>query len=89
MSERDDKATGTRERDQEREQAKQRQRDQQERQHKRQEEAGIQPSPPPYEVPETTLERLGPGFAYLLGIIAGGFLLNLIILWVIAASNGG
>jgi hypothetical protein len=67
----------------------QRQREQQQRQHEVQEELGIAPSPPPYEVPETPLERLGPGFAYMLGIVGGAFLLNLLVLVGIAASNGG
>jgi hypothetical protein len=65
------------------------QRRQQERQHREQERSGFRPSPPPYEVPETPLERLGPGFAYLLGVVAGAFLLNLLLLAWIAASNGG
>lgn len=65
------------------------QRRQQERQHREQEASGIRPSPPPYEVPETPLERLGPGFGYMLGVVGGAFLLNLLLLAWIAAANGG
>jgi hypothetical protein len=72
----------------ERQAEERRQRKQQQRQHEVQEELGIEPSPPPYEVPESPLERLGPGFAYMLGIVGGAFLLNLLVLVVIAASNG-
>ena len=65
------------------------QRKQQLRQQKEQERSGIRPSPPPYEVPETPLERLDLGLSYMFGVVAGAFLLNLAILAVIAASNGG
>jgi hypothetical protein len=65
------------------------QREQQRRQHRLQQDSGIVPSPPPYEVPETPLERLGPGFGYLLGVIAAAFLVNLAILWAIALQAGG
>jgi hypothetical protein len=65
------------------------QRKQQERQHEEQERSGIRPSPPPYEVPETPLERLGPGLGYLFGVVGGAFLLNLAILALMAGSNGG
>jgi hypothetical protein len=65
------------------------QRKQQKRQQDQQEASGIRPSPPPYEVPETPLERLGPGMAYLFGVIGGAFLLNLALLVLIAGGNGG
>jgi hypothetical protein len=48
----------------------------------------IAPAPPPYESAETPLERLGPGFAYLGGVIGGAFILNLFLLAIIAASHG-
>lgn len=73
----------------EQEQREQRQRDQQKKQHQRQQEIGIEPSPPPYEVAETPLEKLGPGFAYLLGVVAGAFLLNMVVLLAIAGSASG
>ena len=65
------------------------QRRQQRRQQQEQRRSGIRPSPPPYEVPETPLERLDLGMGYMFGVVAGAFLLNLAILVVIAAVNGG
>lgn len=67
--------------------AKQRQQQQEQQEHQRQQ--GTQFSPPPYEVPETPLERLGPGFGYLFGVLGGAFLLNLLVLAVISGSSGG
>jgi hypothetical protein len=65
------------------------QRRQQREQQQQQEEHGIRPSPPPYEVAETPLERLDLGLAYMFGIVAASFLVNLLILALIAAQNGG
>jgi hypothetical protein len=73
----------------ERKQAHERQRAQQQRTHDQQRDLGIEPSPPPYEVPETPLERLGPGFAYLFGVIGGALLLNLLVMVLLAGANGG
>lgn len=64
------------------------QRRQQEARRRVEREVGIEPSPPPYESAETPLERLGPGFAYLGGVIGGAFLLNKLLLLLIAVSNG-
>lgn len=72
---------------QEREEEQQR-RDQR-KQQRQQEKLGIRPAPPPYEAPETALERLGPGFGYLAAVIGGAFLLNLVVLVVIAGNAGG
>lgn len=62
---------------------------QQKRQQRRQDELGIEQSPPPYEVPETPLERLGAGFGYMGAWIGGALVLNLLILALIAAQAGG
>lgn len=62
------------------------------RKHKRQQlaqQSKEQMSPPPFEVPETTLEGLGPGFGYLGAVIGGSFLLNLALIAILAAANGG
>jgi hypothetical protein len=66
-----------------------RQRAQMREQQKTQKEQGTEQSPPPYEVPETPLERLDLGLAYLAGVIGGGFLLNFLVIVVIAGANGG
>jgi hypothetical protein len=92
VSEQKDKDTESRDRarrDRERQRKEKAQREQQEQQHKRQQEIGIEPSPPPYEVPETPLERLGPGFAYMFGVVGAAFLLNLLVMVLIAGGNGG
>ena len=75
--------------DERRQAAEAAQRRQQERQHAQQERSGILPSPPPYEVPETPLERLDLGLGYMAAVVGGAFLLNLAILALIAALNGG
>lgn len=46
-------------------------------------------SPPPYEAPETRLERLGPGLGYMAAVVGGALILNLLILAAIAAGAGG
>ena len=59
------------------------------RQQQEQERQGIEFSPPPYEAPETLLERLGPGLGYLFLVLAGAFVLNLLVIVLIAGANGG
>jgi hypothetical protein len=54
-----------------------------------QERQGTELSPPPYEAPETPLERLDLGLGYLALVIGGGFVLNLLVIAVIAGANGG
>ena len=69
--------------------AEEKQREQQRKQYQKQEQEAIQAAPPPYEVPETPLERLGPGFAYMAAWVGGAALLNVLLLGVIASRAGG
>lgn len=46
-------------------------------------------SPPPYLARETPLERLGARLGYMLAVVGGSLLIDLVILLVIAAGAGG
>jgi len=73
----------------EREQDAAKQRQQEKQRQKEEVEQGTQFSPPPFEAPETPLERLDAGLGYLFAWVGGALLVNFLVLVLIAASAGG